>query len=516
MRRLLWVALYAANLPLGAGIDDPVKVDGGLIAGTIGRHVRVYRGIPFAAPPVADLRWRAPEPVAQWNGVRKAYMTPAICANNPYAGGENINRTLPPVSEDCLYLNVWTAAKSPNERRPVMVWIYGGALERSSVLPSVYDGEQLAEKGVVLVTFNYRVGVFGFLAHPELSRESTQHTSGNYWLLDQLAALKWVQRNISAFGGDPKRVTIIGEGAGSWSVNLLTSTPLARGLFQRAIGESGSNFEPLTGRLKEMELAGEILAQFLGADSIKSMRDLPADEIRSKAPGAFPRLAFLAYVDGWILQEDVYSIYAHGKQNDVPVLIGSNADEGTVFSPISIKLDQFYEEANRRFGDQAKEYLKLYPANSDDEAWASWAAAYRDEGYGWPMRTWARMQTKTAKSKAYLYYFYHLPPGPGGQRFGAYHAAEINYVFHNIAPANPIWQPSDVKLADAMSSYWINFAATGDPNGRGLPKWSAYQESADSLMEFGGEIEMRPVPHKEQLDFFDAYYKKLRHASDRN
>ena len=506
------LTLCGSLLPLSAAINDPVKVDGGLVSGTSGysSEVRVFKGVPFAAPPIGLLRWRAPEPVAKWDGVRKAVAMPAICADNPYLGRETINSILPPVSEDCLYLNVWTAAQSAGERRPVMVWIYGGVLERASVMPSTYDGEELAKKGVVLVTFNYRVGIFGLLAHPELSRESIHHTSGNYWFLDQLAALEWVQRNISAFGGDPKRVTIIGQGAGSWSVNLLTASPLAKGLFQRAIGESGANFEPMTKRLPEMELAGAIWAQFMGADSMGALRARSADEIRSKAPGAFPRLAFLGYVDGWVLPEEVYAIYSKGKQNDVPVLIGSNADEGTAFTPSPFTIELFGKEAQRRFGRQAEEYLKLYPVNSDAEAWASWAATYRDEGYGWPMRTWARMQTKTGKSKAHLYYFSHVPPGPIGNRFGAYHSAEVNYVFHNLEPSNRIWQAVDRKLADMMSSYWVNFAATGDPNGKGLPKWPAYEQRTDLLMEFGDEVTMRPVPHKAQLDFFEAYNNKLR------
>ena len=231
------VALYNVVLPLSAAITNPVKIDSGLVSGGAGSspEVRVFKGIPFAAPVLSDLSWRAPQPVAKWDGVRKTDKFAAICANNPYPGGDVINRVLPPVSEDCLYLNVWTAAKSSSERRPVMVWIYGGTVERAGVLPSTYNGEELANKGVVLVTFAYRVGVFGFLAHPELTRESSHHTSGDYWFLDQLAALEWVQRNVSAFGGDPKRVAIFGQGTGSWSVSLLNATPVAKGLFQRAI-----------------------------------------------------------------------------------------------------------------------------------------------------------------------------------------------------------------------------------------------------------------------------------------
>lgn len=496
--------LFVALLPLTAATDT-VRVESGLLSGAAGSNpeVRVFKGIPFAAPPVRDLRWRAPKPPLKWDGVRAADKFSAICMQTPYPEGSLYRNAPQPVSEDCLYLNVWTAAKSAKEKRPVMVWIHGGALTRGSGSTPTYDGEALAGKGVVLVTINYRLGVFGFLAHPELTKESDRNSSGNYGFLDQIAALEWVQKNIAAFGGDPKRVTIFGESAGSWSVNVLMATPLAKGLFQRVIGESGANFNVLP-KLADAEQNGVKLAHSMGADSLAALRAKSADEL-VKAPGAYR-----GNVDGWLLPQDVYTIFAQGKQNDVPLLLGSNADEGTAFVAGEIKADSFREQAKRRYGDQADAYLKLYPAATDDQAKASATASMRDQTFGWEMRTWARMQSKTGKSKVFLYYFSRVPPGPNSARYGAYHASEISYVFHNLSKSNRPWTETDRKLSDIMSSYWVNFATTGDPNGKGLPKWPVYQEKNELAMGLGDKIEPEAVPHKPSLDFLDTYFAGLR------
>jgi para-nitrobenzyl esterase len=508
MRALHAITLLAAWLPLSAAITEPVRTENGLLSGVAGANpeVRVFKGIPFAAPPVGDLRWRMPKPAANWEGVHAADKFSATCMqrrpNN--ASAER------PMSEDCLYLNVYTAAKSSKDRRPVMVWIHGGAL--TSGAGSLYDGETLAKKGVVVVTINYRLGLFGFFANPELTKESDRNASGNYGLLDQIAALEWVQKNIAAFGGDPKRVTIFGESAGSWSVNYLVATPLARGLFHRAIGESGGEFAPAR-KLADMEQAGVKFAQSAGADSLAALRAKPADDLM-KATG----FQTAANVDGWLLPQDVYTIFAQGKQNDVPVIIGSNADEGTMFTPASVKAASLRESAARRFGPDAEAFLKLYPFTTDEEAWEAQAASMRDQVFGWEMRTWARMQTKTGKSKVYLYFFSRVPPGQNRVR-GAYHGAEIAYVFGNleIAPfavsgngqPRP-WQDADHKLADAMSSYWVNFATNGDPNRKGLLKWPAYQAKDDLVMGFGDNIEVKPLPHQNALNFLDGYFERLR------
>jgi para-nitrobenzyl esterase len=495
--------VLAAFLPLTAAITEPVRIDTGQISGVSGLNpeVRIFEGIPYAAPPVADLRWKSPKPAAKWEGVREGNKFGANCEQRAANGGgfppNGGIRPEPGMSEDCLFLNVYTAAKSAKEKHPVMVWIHGGAL--TSGAGGIYNGEGLAAKGAVVVTINYRMGVFGYFAHPELSKESDRSASGNYGFLDQVAALEWVRKNITAFGGDPKRVTIFGESAGSWSVNYLTASPLAKGLFQRAIGESGAEFAP-TRKLADAEKAGAKLG------SLAELRAKSAEEL-NKMQGGYGG----PVVDGYFLPDEVETIYAQGKQNDVPTLIGSNADEGTLFTPASAKGENFKQLAARRFGNEADAFLKLYPFSSDEEARAAQAASMRDQTFGWEMRTWARLQTKTGKSKTYVYYFSHVPPGIRPQ-MGAQHGAEIAYVFdyanHRNAPETP-WADYDRKLADTVSSFWYNFAATGDPNGKGLPKWPSYQTKDDMAIGFGDKIDVIAVPHKPALDFLDAYYEKL-------
>ena len=492
------LALFAAALPLCA-IDDPVRVENGLLSGASGASpdVRVYKGVPFAAAPTGDLRWKGPRPAPFWQGVRTATEFSAACYQTPYPKASIYYLDPEPMSEDCLYLNVWTAAKSSKERRPVMVWIHGGGLTRGSGAVPFYDGEALAKKGVVLVTINYRLGIFGFFAHPELTKESDRNASGNYALLDQIEALEWVKKNIAAFGGDPKRVTIFGESAGSLSVNYLMATPLARGLFQRAIGESGGAFGVMK-KLAEVEESGKKFAASQHADSIAALRAKPAEELLKASSAA----SFPPNVDGWMLPEDVYTIFSKGKQIDVPLIAGSNADEGKSLAPwpTTGKAASFVEQSRSRFGDKTDEFLKLYPAGSDEEAMASHYASFRDFSFGWQMRTWVRMQAKTGKSKAFLYYFDRVPPGPDSGRYGAFHASEIAYVFENLLPPRP-WEDTDRKLSEAVSSYWVNFATTGNPNGKGLPAWPVYDEKKDLALGLGDEIVPVPVPHKAALDF---------------
>jgi para-nitrobenzyl esterase len=494
MPRLPLAMIFATVLPLTAAINDPVRVEQGQLSGVPGSDpgVRVYKGIPFAAPPTGDLRWRAPKPAADWPGVRKADQFSSTCMQTPYPEGSLYRSEPQPVSEDCLYLNIWTAAKSASDKRPVMVWIHGGAFTRGSGSTPTYNGENFAKKGVVLVTVNYRLGIFGFFAHPELSQESehqsSHYTSGDYGILDEIAALKWVQKNIAAFGGDPTRVTIFGESAGSWAVNVLVASPLAKGLFQRAIGESGANFNKMT-LLADLEKGGANLG------SLKELRAKSADEIMKM------RGAFFVNVDGWLLPTDVMTIFEKGQQNDVPILIGSNADEGTAFMPAKITIAALEATAKQRFAARVDEFTKIYPATSDAEAWKASAALMRDQTFGLQMRTWARMQTKSGKSPAYLYYFSRVPPGPAGEHYGAFHASEISYVFGTADIGRRSWEDSDRKLSEIMSSYWVNFATTGNPNGKGLPVWPNYDENKDLALGLGDEIHPIPVPNKAGLDF---------------
>ncbi len=489
MRNVLLLLIAA---PLFAAVNDPVKLESGSVSGVAGTSpaVRIYKGIPYAAPPVGDLRWKAPKAAAAWTGVKKADTYGTSCMqvpypdNSPYAS-ENSAR----IGEDCLYLNVWTAAKSAKDKRPVMVWIHGGALTRGSGSTPNYDGNALAQKGVIVVTINYRLGIFGYFAHPELSKESDRNASGNYGFLDQIAALEWVQKNIDKFGGDPKNVTIFGESAGSWSVNVLAASPLTKGLFAKAIGESGAQFGPTTA-LADAEKAGA------RAGTLAELRaKSAADVMKIQSPAR-------AVVDGYFLPKDVKTIYAEGKQNDVPLLMGMNNDEGTPFTAATVKAEAFRNGA-KQYGDQADTYLKIYPASTDEQAKASQAAMFRDSIFGVQMRTWARAQNQTGKSKVYMYYFSKVPPGEFGAKLGAYHASEIAYVFANV----PGGAPADKKVMDAMSSYWVNFATTGDPNGKGLAKWPAFDKS-EMAMGLGDKIEPIPMPHKEALDFLDAQNAK--------
>ncbi len=499
--RLLLFSAFA--LTLAAASNDVVKTESGSISGVAGTNpaVHIYKGIPYAAPPVGDLRWKAPKAPAKWDGVKKADKFGTACLQLPYPDNSPYHEAPEVFGEDCLYLNVWTAAKSMKEHRPVMVWIHGGALTRGSGATPVYNGEHLAEKGVVLVTINYRLGIFGYFAHPDLTKESDRNASGNYGFLDQVAALEWVQHNIAAFGGNPKDVTVFGESAGSWSVNVLTASPLCKGLFARAIGESGAEFGALQ-TLAAAEQAGERVAKSAGADSIAALRAKSADDVMKLRAGAGP------VVDGYFLPKDVRAIYAEGKQNDVPLLIGSNNDEGTAFAAPNVRAEGFKNTAKSRFGDLADAYLKIYPAATDAEAAKSSAEAMRDQTFGWQMRTWARLQNQTGKSKVYLYYFSKVPPGEFGAKLGAYHASEIAYVFDNVNGATAV----DKKLEDEMSSYWVNFATTGDPNGKALPKWPAFSAKAEQAMRLGETVEPIPAPHKEALDFLDAQDAKRRAA----
>ena len=497
-----------------AAIPEPIRLDTGLVSGVAGAYadVRVFKGLPYAAPPVGELRWREPQPPAKWDGIRVAEAFSANCMQRaagggafpPYGGDRSATR----MSEDCLYLNVYTTAASARERRPVMVWIHGGAF--TSGAGAIYEGEELARKGVIVVTINYRLGVFGFLSHPDLTRESASHASGNYAFQDQIAALRWVRKNISAFGGDPSRVTIFGESAGSWSVNYLMASPLARGLFQRAIGQSGGQFAP--GRaLAEAEQAGVRFAESQGASSVSALRMKAAEDL-ARANG----FQSAANVDGWFLPQDVYTMFSSGKQNDVPLLIGSNADEGSIFTAATVTGRSFREQAQRRYGADADAFLKLYPFTTDEEARKAQAGSMRDQTFGWEMRTWARTQTRTGKSKVYLYYFSHVPPLENAAWLGAQHGAEIPYVFnwpngkHSLQVA---WTEADKTLAEQVSSYWVNFATAGDPNGKNLPKWPAYQTKDDQALEFGRSITVIPVPHKEALDFLDAFIERQRRTS---
>jgi para-nitrobenzyl esterase len=389
-----------------------------------------------------------------------------------------------------------------------MVWIYGGGLENGSASTPLYAGDRLARKGVVIVTFNYRIGVFGFLAHPDLSRESAQHTSGNYGLLDQIAALYWVQRNIAAFGGDPHRVTVFGQSSGSISISALITSPLARGLFQRAIGQSGGLFEPLE-LAPDFKLAGaeETGRQFVARSGAASLTAL-----RSRAAGELLKTPFNphAIIDGYVLKESPHDAYRQHQQNPVPLLIGSNADEGQFFiAGRTITVKNFAEELDGSFPSFLVRLIGPKPGATDADARAAAAAFHRDLRFRWDMRAWARLAAEDERNPVFYYEFKRAPPYPGDSKYagmGATHGAEMAYVFDHLDQQSVPWTPKDRVLAATMSTYWTNFAKSGDPNGAGLPPWPRFGASGDKLMSLGETIEPQSIPNEGNLKRIDRVY----------
>jgi para-nitrobenzyl esterase len=521
--------LLAAAISAGAGRSaDQVNIDSGKLEGTVNQDhtVRIFKGIPFAAPPVGNLRWQAPQPAPGWEGVRQADKFGSACLQTNVFGDIYFRDSQP--SEDCLNLNVWIPAKAANGKLPVLLWYYGGGFVAGANSEPRYDGENLAKKGVIVVEPNYRLGVFGFLAHPELTQESGHHASGNYGLLDQVAALRWVVKNIAAFGGDPHNITIAGESAGSLSVSALMASPLSRDLFQKAMGESGAFFAtPTSGgmvpkRLAEAEQTGLEFAKSVGADSLATMRAQPAEELLQAAAKRNRGFGFGVDMDGYFLSTDVQAIYAQGAQSHVPLLAGWNADEGKMLvlsNPQKPTAKSFAEQAATRFGDQAPEFLKYYPAHTDPEALLSAEALASDDFIAFATWKWIEMQRKTGESPVYRYHFEQVPavkPGamvgllPAGE-LGSKHAGEIEYVFQTLKSQEGVpWTEDDFKVSDAMSSYWTNFVKNGNPNGPGLPEWPAYSSrDGFQLMHLSGRsIQAAADQLHDRYEFLDAQTAK--------
>jgi para-nitrobenzyl esterase len=508
-----------------AGLSaDEVKVNSGTLAGTSNQDhtVRIFKGIPFAAPPVGDLRWKAPQPTPGWEGVRQADKFGSACLQTNVFGDIYFRDNQP--SEDCLNLNIWIPAKPAQAKLPVLLWFYGGGFVAGANSEPRYDGENLAKKGVIVVEPNYRLAVFGFLAHPELTHESEHKASGNYGLLDQVAALRWVVKNIAAFGGDPHNITIAGESAGSLSVSALMASPLSRDLFQKAMGESGAFFAGgTTGglvpkRLSDAEQMGLEFAKSVGADSLAAMRAKPADELLQAAAKRNRGFGFGVDIDGYFLSTDVPAIYAQGDQSHVPLLAGWNADEGkmlVLFNPLKPTAKSFAEQASTRFGDQAPEFLKYYPANTDQQALVSAEALASDDFIAFATWKWIEMQRKTGDSAVYRYHFEQVPavkpgamvgPIPAGE-LGSKHAGEIEYVFQTLKSQNGVpWTEDDFKVSDVMSSYWANFVKNGNPNGKGLPEWPTYSsKNGFQLMHLSGKsIQAAADALHDRYEFLDA------------
>ena len=500
-----------------------VKVTDGMIQGIVEKDMMIFKGIPFAAPPVGELRWKAPQPVIPWEGVRDADKF----GPSPIAG-MGMQRV---ASEDCLYLNVWTPAKSPKEKLPVMVWIYGGGFSMGT--SSFYDGAPIAREGVVLVTINYRVGKLGFFAHPALSAENPRHVSGNYGILDQIAALRWVKDNIAAFGGDPSKVTIFGESAGGISVSMLCASPLAKGLFRAAISQSGSSFGPIRQKsypgenmksLAQSEKEGAEFGESKGATTAAALRALKPEELSRQmvvTGGAWP------IVDGYVIPDDQYKMYENGNYNDVALLIGYNSDEGDSFG-FTEDPTQHIASVRERYEDFADKLLAVYPLENGKVGKTARDLG-RDAAFGWGTWSWGRLQNKTGKQPVYMYYFDQDPTySQGDRRYGhrSPHGQDVDFVFQSVRPGN---NPTDQTLAKYILKYWTNFAKYCDPNGQGnkgkassrsskskanskkddaqLPVWPLFKNENSQVMVLTGEgPHPAPVASEKAMWVLDEYF----------
>jgi para-nitrobenzyl esterase len=502
-------------------IEAVVEVTGGIIEGEeMDRGLKVWQGIPFAAPPVGDLRWRAPHPVVPWDGVLKTTEPGASSVQAPGPPGGFYTRPLGKVSEDCLYLNVWTRADSTDDKLPVMYWIHGGGLTGGS--GSSYSGDFLTSKGVVLVTVNYRLGALGFLAHEELSAEDPNGVSGNQGIADQIAGLEWVRDNISKFGGDPDNVTIFGESAGSLSVSMVHASPLAKGLFHRAIGESGGAFQPMTHRTEARpyspsgeEVGAEFAGLLLGKSSdstLADLRALPAEKIMA-AQGAIP-YDRMGIVDGRVIHKEIVQIFLDGEQSDVPLLTGSNGDEGTTFLPYfqpafgsGIKGFKAYSAVT--LPEAGDEVAKVYPASNDEEADLSFGHLFADVVFTYPQRVWAAGMG-SVKSPAYLYHFTWDPPVPDTEKYGSFHAGEIGYIFGTLDLFGATPTKADENFSETMSDIWVQFAHTGNPNVNGLPEWPAFTKENQSYMELGQTIKPKSNLRMEEMMLIERAFRERR------
>lgn len=510
---LIITALLAMASPAFAQITT-AKVTGGEIAGRVIDGISEFKGVPFAAPPVGDLRWKGPRPVKPWSGVRQTIQYGPACMQNGGGGGAGPGV---PYGEDCLYLNVWSPAKSASEKLPVLAWIYGGAYVGGATSNPLYDGTHFARRGVVFVSISYRVGPFGFLATPELSKESG-HGSGTYGIQDQIAGLKWIKRNISKFGGDPSKVTILGHSAGGFAVSMLAGSPLAKGLFRGVISESGGNFHPpedfpwpgsnIT-TLRMAEATGQAWLAKLGVHSIAEARALPADKILAGARGG--RGARLwPPVDGYVDVGDQSVLWKEGRFNDTAIIVGDVSDETAAFGVRKSTPAAFEDMVRKGYGPAADAILAAYPHATDEEASRAATELSSDTVFDWGQYTWARQQSKYGKGKAYVYWF-DKPSARDPN--GSPHGSEVAYVFGNLGLRGPPPSAEDRALSDEMQSYWVNFARTLDPNGKGLPHWPHFTAADPTVMRFGKDPGPAPDPIQARMKALDAYYDWRRDGS---
>lgn len=514
MRYILCILLSAFVFSSGCtqskkiAIAGEVKTRAGIVSGVLSEdgQVSIYKGVPFATPPLGPLRWKAPQPVKPWTGVLKADKFPP----SPIQGKpapfkmwtEEFITPAEPLSEDCLYLNIWTASKSNEGKLPVLVWIHGGGFVSGSGACPVYDGEALAKEGIVYVSINYRLGVFGYLAHPDLTKESSYKSSGNYAVLDQIEALKWVKENIAAFGGDPDKVTIAGQSAGSFSVQTLVASPLAKGLFRGAIAQSGASFERMSMKLAWAEKAGLTLTEKAGVSSIDELRKMSAEKVFSIA-NEIPRGSLMPIIDGYVITENMKNTFKNKKHNDVALMAGwVTGDAALMGQPKTT--EQYQAWVANTYGEMKDEFLKIFPASTNEQATQSQIKLGNLNFAGYADHVWALHNS----SNSYLYQFSYVPTDkPGFPNYGAFHTSEVPFALHTLSKWNRPWKDSDYAVEKAMSSYWINFVKTGNPNGVGLPEWKNYDAASQSIMELGEKPVLKPGMFKTEFQVLESVAK---------
>lgn len=504
MKKLIFITIFSCLWCLIQAQNNPIiKVKQGKIEGYSNGGILIFKGIPYAAPPVGALRWKAPAALQSWKGIKSCKVFGTNAMQNPpkpfmgyteeflIPNGESFN-------EDCLYLNVWTKNDKKTAKKGVLVWIHGGAFLGGSGSVPIYDGEAMAKKGIVFVSINYRVNIFGFMAHPELSKENPQNASGNYGLLDQIAALKWVKQNIKKFGGDPENITIAGQSAGSMSVNCLVASPLAKGLFQKAIAESGACFTKgniliKTPSLKDEEARGVEFMKKCQANSIAELRNKSAEEVFKNLTGFIGPV-----IDGYVLPDAIATIFAKNQENKVILMTGWNENEGGMNSPIK-KTEEYKAQVVKQFGDNADKVLQAYKGQTLEEAQTSSLNLNRDLTFGLQNYVWANVHSQKGNT-VYLYRFAHALRPKGDALYGAFHTAEVPFAYNNLKFVNRDWQAEDWKLAEDMSSYWVNFIKTGNPNGDKLPNWTKYNATEKQVMYFNKTPNISALSDSKSLD----------------
>ncbi|RAJ08806.1 para-nitrobenzyl esterase [Chitinophaga skermanii] len=542
VQHLFWAFCSLVSMELSAQSkfsQNQVRTQNGIVEGTYTAKTKVttFKGIPFAAPPVGDLRWKEPQPAANWEGVRKADTFGPKAMQKPIFGDMGFRAN--GMSEDCLYLNVWTPASSSNEKLPVLVYFYGGGLMAGDGSEPRYDGEAMAAKGIVSVTINYRLGVFGFFAHPELTKESAHHSSSNYGYLDQTAALQWVKANIAAFGGDPNKVTIAGESAGSISVSVQMASPLAKGLIAGAIGESGAAINPtlVPIPLADGEKNGVKFGEIVGAKTLAELRAIPAEKLLDLAfkPGNPP---MSATIDGYLLPKSLVEIFNAKEQANIPLLVGWNSAEIPYMALLRGKTptpENYAAAVKEQFPKEYEAILKVYPGNNEQEILENATALASDRFISYSTWKWADLHARNSEQPVFRYLFSRVRPAmtakmgnaqpglaggvvkgdpnkkPEPPKFeGASHASEIEYALGNL-PLNDVyaWTPDDYKVSETMLNYFANFVKKGNPNGAKLPNWDAIKDpKLPVFMDINVKSAQKVDQTNARYELLDSIYNK--------